>query len=335
MPTATSGLVDRFGRRVTYLRLSVTDRCDLRCTYCMSESMRFLPRGEVLSYEELDRLTALFIALGVRKLRVTGGEPLVRPAIMTLFEQLSRHLAAGALGELTLTTNGTQLARHAGTLAGLGVRRVNVSLDTLDAETYRRLTRLGRIDKVLDGIEAALAAGLEVKLNAVALRGAFERDVDELIAFAHARGMDLTLIEQMPLGLTGFNREAAHLPLHELRDALGQRWTLTPIAHATGGPARFVRVEETGGRLGFITPLSCDFCASCNRVRLSATGQLFTCMGHEGAVDLRAPLRAGASATELERLIRGAVLAKPEGHDFAIAPRASRGIERTMSVLGG
>ena len=335
MPTQPTGLIDRFGRQVTYLRLSVTDRCDLRCTYCMSENMRFVPRSEVLSYEELDRLTALFIGLGVRKVRITGGEPLVRPAIMTLFELLSRHLESGALDELTLTTNGTQLARYAGTLAALGVRRVNVSLDTLDGENYRRLTRLGRIDKVLDGIDAAHEAGLRVKLNAVALRGAFEREVDELIAFAHTRGMDLTLIEQMPLGLTGFAREENHLPLHELREALERRWTLTPIAHATGGPARFVRVEQTGGRLGFITPLSCDFCNSCNRVRLSATGQLFTCMGHEGAVDLRALLRDGGSEAELERLLCAAVLAKPRGHDFVIAPSASRGIARTMSVLGG
>jgi cyclic pyranopterin phosphate synthase len=327
-------LLDRFGRRVTYLRLSVTDRCDLRCTYCMSEHMRFLPRSEILSYEELGRLSALFIRLGSRKLRVTGGEPLVRPGIMTLFEMLSGHLASGALDELTLTTNGTQLARYAGTLAGLGVRRLNVSLDTLDAENYRAVTRLGRIERVLDGIDAALAAGLRVKLNAVALRGAFESEVDDLIRFAHARGMDLTIIEQMPLGLTGFAREDAHLPLTELRGELERRWTLTPIAHSTGGPARFVRVEETGGRLGFITPLSCDFCSSCNRVRLSATGQLFTCMGHEGAVDLRGPLRNGDSDA-LEQAVRSAVMAKPKGHDFAIAPAAARGIDRTMSYLGG
>jgi cyclic pyranopterin phosphate synthase len=335
MGNEPSGLLDRFGRRVTYLRLSVTDRCDLRCTYCMSETMRFLPRSEVLSYEELDRLTAVFVGLGVRKLRITGGEPLVRPDVMVLFETLARHLRSGALDELTLTTNGTQLARHAETLFRFGVRRVNVSLDTLDAENYRALTRLGRIDKVLSGIDAALGAGLRVKLNAVALRGPFEREVDDLIAFAHARNMDLTLIEQMPLGLTGFAREAAHLPLSDLRRALESRWTLIPIAHDTGGPARFVRVAETGGRLGFITPLSCDFCAACNRVRLSATGQLFTCMGHEGAIDLRGPLRRNSEPAVLERLVRSAVMAKPKGHDFAIAPAASRGISRTMSYLGG
>lgn len=328
-------LIDRFGRKVSYLRLSVTDRCDLRCTYCMSEHMRFLPRSEMLSYEELDHLATLFVGLGVRKLRITGGEPLVRPGIMTLFEMMSRHLDTGALEELTLTTNGTQLARHAQRLKALGVRRVNVSLDTLDPDTYRAVTRLGRIDKVFDGIDAALEAGLRVKLNAVALRGAFEREVDGLIGFAHQRGMDLTIIEQMPLGLTGFAREEAHLPLDELRAALERRWTLTPIAHATGGPARFVRVEQTGGRLGFITPLSCDFCQNCNRVRLSATGQLFTCMGHEGAVDLRVPLRGGSAMADLERIVRGAVMAKPAGHDFAIAAASSRGIERTMSVLGG
>lgn len=328
-------LKDRFGRTVTYLRLSVTDRCDLRCTYCMSEHMRFLPRSEVLSYEELDRLSALFVGLGVRKLRITGGEPLVRPGIMTLFAMMSRHLRSGALDELTLTTNGTQLARHAQLLRELGVRRVNVSLDTLDPGTYRTITRLGRLDKVFEGIDAALATGLRVKLNAVALRGIFEQQVDDLIGFAHRRGMDLTIIEQMPLGLTGFAREEVHLPLDALRAALEQRWTLTPIAHATGGPARFVRVEQTGGRLGFITPMSCDFCGSCNRVRLSATGELFTCMGHEGAVDLRTPLRQGGSPAELERMVRGAVMAKPKGHDFAIAASASRGIDRTMSVLGG
>lgn len=332
--TEPAPLVDRFGRRVTYLRLSVTDRCDLRCTYCMSEHMRFLPRSEILTYEELSRLSAMFIRLGVRKLRVTGGEPLVRPGIMTLFELLSAHLEQGALDELTLTTNGTQLARHASALAGLGVKRLNVSLDTLDAENYRSVTRLGRIDKVLDGIDAALAAGLRVKLNAVALRGMFEREVDDLIGFAHARGMDLTIIEQMPLGLTGFAREEAHLPLDELRAQLELRWTLTPITHSTGGPARFVRVEQTGGRLGFITPLSCDFCASCNRVRLSATGQLFTCMGHENAIDLRQSLREGNSE-DLERAVRGAIMGKPKGHDFAITPASSRGLNRTMSVLGG
>jgi GTP 3',8-cyclase len=329
------GLVDSFGRRVSYLRLSVTDRCDLRCTYCMAEHMQFLPRREVLSLEELRRLTGVFLNLGVRKLRITGGEPLVRKDVLTLFSALSERLARGALDELTLTTNGTQLARYAADLAALGVRRVNVSLDTLDPQRFTSLTRRGRIEEVLRGIDAAQDAGLHVKLNAVAQRGPFETEVDDLIRFAHGRGMDLTLIEEMPLGATGSDRSATYLPLGLLRTDLERRWTLTPLPDRTGGPARYLRVAETGGRLGLITPLSCDFCSSCNRVRISCTGALYTCMGSEGATDLREPLRSGATDAELAAIIRAAVACKPRGHAFAISHAQVSGIGRTMSVLGG
>ena len=328
-------LVDRFGRQVTYLRLSVTDRCDLRCTYCMSEDMTFLPRREVLSLEELYRLSTVFIGLGVRKIRITGGEPLVRKGIGHLFNALSRHLGNDDLDEVVVTTNGTQLAQHATMLASAGVRRVNVSLDTLDAERYRQITRGGQIERVLAGIETALAVGLHVKLNAVAMRGSFEREVDALIRFAHGRDMDLTLIEEMPLGLAGFDRAKTHLPLPQLHQDLETRWTLSPLPDATGGPARYLRVAETGGRLGFITPMSCNFCHSCNRARVSSAGQLFTCMGHEGSVDLRAALRGTESNIEVERLIRQTVAAKPERHSFAVADSSVSGIVRTMSVLGG
>jgi len=328
-------LVDRFGRQVTYLRLSVTDRCDLRCTYCMSENMTFLPRREVLSLEELYRLSTIFIALGVRKIRITGGEPLVRKDIRYLFEALSGHLDNGDLDEVVLTTNATLLSQHAGMLASAGVKRVNVSLDTLDAQRYGQITRGGRIERVFAGLEAALAAGLHVKLNAVAMRGVFEREVDDLIRFAHGKGMDLTLIEEMPLGLAGFDRARTHLSLSELEEALEMRWTLSPLKDATGGPARYLRVAETGGRLGLITPMSCNFCQSCNRARVSCAGQLFTCMGHEGSIDLRAALRGSESNAEVEALIRQAVAAKPERHGFAIAETGVSGITRNMSVLGG
>lgn len=328
-------LVDRFGRQVTYLRLSVTDRCDLRCTYCMSEDMTFLPRRELLSLEELYRLSTVFIGLGVRKIRITGGEPLVRKGIGHLFNALSRHLGNGDLDEVVLTTNGTQLAQHATMLASAGVRRVNVSLDTLDAARYRQITRGGQIERVLAGIEAALAAGLHVKLNAVAMRGSFEREVDALIRFAHGRHMDLTLIEEMPLGLAGFDRANTYLPLAQLRQDLETRWTLSALTDATGGPARYLRVAETGGRLGLITPMSCNFCHNCNRARVSSAGRLFTCMGQEGSVDLRAALRGSESNIEVEGLIRQAVAAKPERHSFAIADTSVSGVTRTMSALGG
>ncbi|MFP7674995.1 GTP 3',8-cyclase MoaA [Marivita sp. S0852] len=331
--TLKSQLVDSFGRRVSYLRLSVTDRCDLRCTYCMAEKMVFLPKRDVLSLEELSRLSDVFIRHGVRKLRLTGGEPLVRRDVIDLFHDLSRHLRTGALDELTLTTNGTQLARHAEALAQCGVRRVNVSLDTLDPARYRAVTRLGDISNVLDGIDAALAVGLKVKLNAVASRGAFEDEVDDLIRFAHARDMDLTLIEEMPLGETGQNRDDTALSLRDLQHDLAQRWTLKPHHRSTGGPARFMYVAQTGGLLGFIQPMSCNFCALCNRVRVSCTGRLYTCMGDDGSVDLRAPLRHSEDATV--EAIRIALQAKPERHQFDAGKMAIPAVARHMSVLGG
>ncbi|MBB4102991.1 GTP 3',8-cyclase MoaA [Allorhizobium borbori] len=330
-----SPLVDRFGRQVTYLRLSVTDRCDLRCTYCMAEHMTFLPRQDVLSLEELYRLARVFIRGGVRKIRLTGGEPLVRKNILQLFSLLAPHLDGGELDEVTLTTNGTLLSRYAEALFATGVRRVNVSLDSLDAGRYARITRWGRLDSVLKGIDAALSAGLKVKLNAVAMRGDFESEVDDLIGFAHGRGMDLTLIEEMPLGQTGHDRSQSFLPLDHLRRSIGGRWTLVPIDDRTGGPARYVRVAETGGRLGFITPLSCDFCASCNRVRVSCTGDLFTCMGSEGMVGLRQALRGEDPEATIGGLIRDALGRKPKGHSFEISRQAVSGIARHMSVLGG
>lgn len=330
-----SPLIDQFGRQVTYLRLSVTDRCDLRCTYCMAEHMTFLPRRDVLSLEELYDLAQVFMRGGVRKIRLTGGEPLVRKNIIQLFELLSAHLQNGDLDEVTLTTNGTLLARHAEALFAAGVRRVNVSLDSLDPARYAQITRWGRLDAVLNGIDAALAAGLKVKLNAVALRGAFEREVDDLIRFAHGRGMDLTLIEEMPLGEAGHDRGESFLSLRDLRRSLAERWTMVAVEDRTGGPARYVRLAETGGRLGFITPLSCDFCASCNRVRVSCTGDLFTCMGQEGSVGLRDALRGEDPAVVVGRMIRDALGRKPKGHSFEISGQAINGIARHMSVLGG
>ena len=331
LPTMT----DPFGRDITYLRVSVTDRCDFRCTYCMSEHMTFLPRKDVLSLEETYRVAETFMRLGIRKLRLTGGEPLVRKNIMTLFAQLKPHLEAGDLDEVTLTTNGTLLARHAASLKENGVRRVNVSLDTLDAERYRAVTRWGDVAKVLAGIDAALGEGLSVKLNAVVQKGQFERDAADLIAYAHGRGMDLTFIEAMPLGgaLDGYGEN--HLPLSEAEAWLKARYTLEPVAKATGGPARYMRVRETGGLIGFIAPLSCNFCAACNRMRVSCTGQLFPCMGDDGAVDLRAALRSGEGPEQLEQAILGAVAAKPWGHGFGYDGTVSGGLSRPMSHLGG
>jgi cyclic pyranopterin phosphate synthase len=301
----------------------------------MAETMSFLSRHDVLSLEELYRVASVFLENGVRKIRITGGEPLVRKNIMSLFRSLSRHLESGELHELTLTTNGTLLSRYAAELAALGVRRVNVSLDTLDPERYAAITRWGRIERVLEGLDRAQAAGLHVKLNAVAMRGAFEAEVDELIRFAHGRCMDLTLIEEMPLGRTACNRQETHLPLNELRASLAERWTMTPLPDTTGGPARYVRIGNTGGRLGFITPLSCDFCTSCNRVRVSCSGRLHTCMGDEGSVDLRDALRGSEGNAPLEALIRETVDAKPKGHNFRIGAGGVNGISRHMSVLGG
>ncbi|MDB5457994.1 MAG: molybdenum cofactor biosynthesis protein [Caulobacter sp.] len=327
-------LIDGFGRAVTYLRVSVTDRCDLRCVYCMAEHMTFLPKAEVLSLEELDRLASTFVDLGVRKLRLTGGEPLVRKGIMTLVERLSRHLRSGALDELTLTTNATQLAQHAADLARLGVARINVSLDTLKPDLFRALTRGGDLAKVLAGIEAAQAAGLRVKINAVALKRDNAGELAELVTWAHRIGCDMTLIETMPLGEIDEDRTDQYLSLQDVRRDFSSFWTLTDLAYATGGPARYVRVEETGGRLGFITPLSHNFCEACNRVRLTCTGTLHTCLGRDDASDLRAVLRGGASDGELRAAIFAAIGAKPQGHDFHI-DAARPAVARHMSTTGG
>jgi GTP 3',8-cyclase len=329
-------LVDPFGRAISYLRVSVTDRCDFRCVYCMSENMAFLPKADLLTLEELDRLCSAFIARGVRKLRLTGGEPLVRRGIMTLFASLSRHLSAGALDELTLTTNGSQLPKYAHELAGCGVRRINVSLDTLDPDKFRAITRWGELDKVLAGIDAAQAAGLKVKINAVALKGVNEDEFSSLIEWAHGRGMELTLIEVMPLGDVGEGRLDQYLPLSIVRARLAERFTLTDIDHRTGGPARYVTVAETGGRLGFITPLTHNFCESCNRVRLTCTGTLYMCLGQEDAADLRSPLRASKDNALLHAAIEEAISRKPKGHDFIIDRRHQRpALSRHMSVTGG
>lgn len=329
------GLMDTFGRRISYLRLSVTDRCDLRCVYCMSDDMTFLPRNQLLSLEELDRLASAFVARGVSKIRLTGGEPLVRKGVPDLVAGLSRHLASGQLKELTLTTNGTLLAQHAESLARAGVRRINVSLDTLDAARFRAITRRGTLGVVMEGLLAAQAAGLKVKLNAVALKGGTEHEIHDLIAFAHGRGMDLTLIETMPLGDVGADRTDQYLPLSELRRIIAQRWTLTDTTERSGGPARYARVAETGGRIGFITPMTHSFCESCNRVRVSAKGVLYTCLGQEDQVDLRAPLRSGESDTALHAAIEAGIRAKPRGHDFEIARNGAPALARHMSALGG
>ncbi len=329
-------MIDPFGRHITYLRVSVTDRCDFRCVYCMAEDMTFLPKVEILSLEELDRLCSAFIRRGVRKLRLTGGEPLVRKNVMQLFRDLSRHLANGALDELTLTTNGSQLARFADELYAYGVRRVNVSLDTRDRDRFAAITRWGRLDQVLDGLDAARRAGLAVKINAVALKGVNEHEFDDMIAWCGDEGYDLTLIETMPLGDITGDRTDQYLPLSLVRARLRRRWTLTDIDYATGGPARYMRVEETGGRLGFITPLTHNFCESCNRVRLTCTGTLYMCLGQEDAADLRAPLRAGESDEPLLAAIDEAIGRKPKGHDFIIDRRHRRpALARHMSVTGG
>jgi cyclic pyranopterin phosphate synthase len=329
-------LVDPFGRAITYLRVSVTDRCDFRCVYCMAENMSFLPKADILSLEELDRLCSAFIAKGVRKLRLTGGEPLVRRGIMTLVSSLSRHLASGVLDELTFTTNGSQLRRYAGDLARYGVKRINVSLDTLDADKFRAITRWGELAKVLDGIAAAKDAGLAIKINAVALKGVNEDEFVRLVEWTHGEGMDLTFIEVMPLGDIGEGRLEQYLPLSMVRARLAERFRLEDIDYRTGGPARYVRVAETGGRLGFITPLTHNFCESCNRVRVTCTGTLFMCLGQEDAADLRATLRASESNDLLYAAIDEAISRKPKGHDFIIDRRHKRpALARHMSVTGG
>ncbi|MEE8123431.1 MAG: GTP 3',8-cyclase MoaA [Alphaproteobacteria bacterium] len=334
---AHAPLIDPYQRRITYLRVSVTDRCDFRCVYCMSEDMTFLPKSEVLTLEELDRVCSAFIRLGVKKLRLTGGEPLVRRNVIALFESLGRHLNSGALEELTLTTNGSQLAKHARALAALGVRRVNVSLDTLNPAKFTAITRWGELDKVLAGLEAAKQAGLEVKINTVALKGVNDDELDRLIAWCGEQGFDMTLIEVMPMGdVGGETRLEQYWPLSMVRAELRRRWTLEDTDHRTGGPARYTVVKETGRRLGFITPLTHNFCESCNRVRLTCTGTLYMCLGQEDAADLRAPLRASDDDELLRAAIREAITRKPKGHDFVIDRRHKRpALARHMSVTGG
>jgi GTP 3',8-cyclase len=329
-------MIDGFGRQVTYLRISVTDRCDFRCLYCMAEDMTFLPKTEVLSLEELDRVTSAFVDLGVRKLRLTGGEPLVRKNVMSLIRNLGRHLESGALDELTLTTNGSQLARFADELYDCGVRRINVSLDTLDAEQFAKITRWGRIEQVMDGLAAAKAAGLAIKINAVALKGVNEHQIDDMVAWCGDEGYDMTLIETMPLGDIASQRTDQYLPLSLVRKRLKKTWTLIDSDYASGGPARYVKVEETGRRLGFITPMTHNFCESCNRVRLTCTGTLFMCLGQEDAVDLRTPLRASETNGPLVDAIHKAIDRKPKGHDFVIDRRTERpALARHMSLTGG
>ncbi len=329
-------LVDPFGREISYIRISVTDRCDFRCVYCMSEDMTFLPKKDLLTLEELDRLTSAFVRLGTRKVRITGGEPLVRKGVMQLFRSLGRHLHGGGLDELTVTTNGSQLARHAGALHEAGVRRINVSLDTLDPEKFRAITRWGRWDRVMEGIAAATEAGLAIKINAVAMKGVNEDEFDRMIHWCGDRGFDLTLIETMPMGDIDGDRTEQYLPLSAVRADLARRWTLIDSDHRTGGPARYVRIAETGGRLGFITPMTHNFCESCNRVRLTCTGTLYMCLGQEDSADLKTPMRTSPDDAPLEAAIRKAIGRKPKGHDFVI-DRATRrpSVSRHMSVTGG
>ncbi|QBX34456.1 GTP 3',8-cyclase MoaA [Paracoccus liaowanqingii] len=329
-------LIDPFARPITYLRVSVTDRCDFRCVYCMAEHMQFLPKADLLTLEELDRLCTAFIGLGVRKLRITGGEPLVRRGIMGFFRQVARHLGTG-LDELTLTTNGSQLARHAAELAEIGVRRVNVSLDTLDPDKFAAITRWGRLPQVLEGIRAATAAGLRVKINAVALKGVNDSELFDLVRWCGDEGHDLTFIEVMPMGEMGEeNRLDQYWPLSDLRAQLAERFTLIDLAERTGGPARYVRLAETGQKIGFITPLTHNFCESCNRVRVTCTGELFMCLGQEDNADLRAPLRASPDDAALEQTIRAAIARKPKGHDFDYSRQRIDGqMTRHMSHTGG
>ncbi len=329
-------MIDPFGRHVTYLRVSVTDRCDFRCVYCMAENMTFLPKADLLTLEELDRLCSAFIAKGVRKLRLTGGEPLVRKNVMWLINALSRHLRSGWLDELTLTTNGSQLTKYASELAAAGVRRINVSVDTRDPQKFRAITRWGDLAKVMAGIQAAQAAGLKIKINMVALKGINEHEIEDMVRWAHGEGMDLTLIETMPLGEIEGDRTDQYLPLSIVRARLMDKFTLEDIAYRTGGPARYVRVRETGGKLGFITPLTHNFCESCNRVRITCTGTLFMCLGQEDAADLRAPLRASPTDELLYAAIDEAIGRKPKGHDFVIDRRRQKpALARHMSMTGG
>lgn len=332
-------MIDPFGRAITYLRISVTDRCDLRCVYCMAEDMQFLPKRDLLTLEELDRLAAAFIRLGTTKIRITGGEPLVRRDVLRLFRSLGDRIGDGpgqGLKELTVTTNGTQLAKLADGLAQAGVRRVNVSLDTLDPVRFSQITRWGKIEPTLDGIFAAQAAGLAVKINAVAMKGVNEGEFDAMLAWCGDHGFDLCLIETMPLGDISGDRTEQYLPLSVVRARLRKRWTLEDTDYRTGGPARYFTVKETGHRIGFITPMTHNFCESCNRVRLTCTGTLFMCLGQEDSADFRPLLRAGASDAELDAAIQAAIARKPKGHDFIIDRRHDRpALARHMSVTGG
>ncbi|BAI71359.1 molybdenum cofactor biosynthesis protein A [Azospirillum sp. B510] len=330
-------LIDPFGRKVEYLRVSVTDRCDLRCVYCMAEDMSFLPKAEVLTLEELDRLCSAFVKLGTRKLRLTGGEPLVRRDVMRLIRSLGRHIESGDLDELTLTTNGTMLFKHAAGLFDAGVRRINVSLDTLDPHKFQAITRWGKLDKILGGIQAAKDAGLKIKINMVALKGVNDDEIHRMVAWCGEQGFDLTFIEVMPMGDIGEGaRIDQYWPLTMLKAELQTRWTLTESDHRTGGPARYVRVEETGQRVGFITPLTHNFCESCNRVRLTCTGTLYMCLGQEDAADLRTPLRVSDEDGPLIDAVREAIIRKPKGHDFIIDRRhQGPAVGRHMSVTGG
>ena len=329
-------MIDPFDRVVNYIRISVTDRCDFRCVYCMAENMTFLPKKDLLTLEELDRLASTFIELGVKKIRLTGGEPLVRRNIMTLFHSLGRHLDTGALEELTVTTNGSQLERFADELVEAGVRRINVSVDTLDKEKFENITRWGKYDKVMAGIRAAKAAGLRIKINAVALKGVNDSEFDHMIGWCGEQGYDLTLIETMPLGEIDEDRTDQYLPLSKVRADLERRWTLTDLPDRTGGPARYVKIEETGGRLGFITPLTHNFCESCNRVRITCTGRMYMCLGQEDEADLCTPLRASEGNELLKEAILEGIGRKPKGHDFVIDRRdAGPAVARHMSVTGG
>ncbi len=329
-------MIDPFGRAINYLRVSVTDRCDFRCTYCMSENMTFLPKKDLLTLEELDRLCTVFVEKGVKRLRLTGGEPLVRKNIMHFIRSLSRHLQSSQLDEITITTNGSQLSRFADELADCGVRRINVSLDTLDAEKFRHITRWGDIDRVHAGLEAARRAGLKIKINTVALKGFNDVEIPEIMRWAHGLGMDMTVIETMPMGEIDEDRTDNYLPLSLLRAQLAQQFTMQEIPYKTGGPARYVEIEQTGGRLGFITPMTHNFCESCNRVRLTCTGTLYMCLGQDDAADLRKPLRDSEGNELLAAAIDNAILRKPKGHDFIIDRRSSKpAVARHMSVTGG
>ena len=329
-------MIDPFGRHITYLRVSITDRCDFRCIYCMAEEMTFLPKADVLSTDEIDRLCSAFVRRGVRKLRITGGEPLVRRDSLELFRRLGRHLSSGRIDELTLTTNASQLGRYAAELAAIGVARVNISLDSLDPQRFRAITRRGRLDQVLAGIDAAKRAELAIRINTVALKGINDDEFDTLVGWCGGEGFDLCLIETMPLGEVGGDRTDRYLPLSGVRASLAERWTLLPTLYRTGGPARYLHVQETGRRIGFITPLTHSFCESCNRVRITCTGTLYLCLGQEDAVDLRTPLRASGSDIPLLAAIDDAIGRKPKGHDFII-DRAHRrpAVARHMNMTGG